>query len=166
MATVLETSHKAGDWVCCWWCCNGFDTPSFSIPSEYNERRDRYTLFGIFCSPACGKAYMIKERGGDMGLRAHWFSRLLSRHYKIKGVVHAAPPRQALRMFGGPMSIEEFRSGSQSVRQSVPPHDPGVCVLHVPQADRKKRARPKETEPRPVSNKQQYTQATIKAFIK
>ena len=70
MTTVIQTTHKQGDWVCCWWCCHQFTSEVFSLPSKYDEKRDRYTLYGVFCSPNCGKAYMVRERNGDMGLQS------------------------------------------------------------------------------------------------
>ena len=167
MTTVIQTTHKQGDWVCCWWCCHQFTSEVFSLPSKYDEKRDRYTLYGVFCSPNCGKAYMVRERNGDMGLQSHWLTRLLLKHYKHKGMVPAAPPRQALRMFGGSMSIEIFRSNHLQIKESRPPHEPGVLVLQETITGHKRKAADQH-KPRNASQlraeKLVYKQTSLRHF--
>lgn len=97
--------------VWCWWCCHPFSGIPRFLPTHYDPLRKRFRVKGNFCSWSCAKAYMIKEdKARDNG---RLFLELMNciRH---KDVVRPAPPRQTLKVFGGPLAIEDFRRTDKS----------------------------------------------------
>jgi hypothetical protein len=65
---------------------------------------------GSFCSWACIKAYNL-DRGGPKLGEYQQYATLMRRHMYGKVIpLKAAPKRQSLKVFGGSMTIEEFRS--------------------------------------------------------
>ena len=94
----------------CWWCCHPFDGPPRFVPTSYDELRDRYRVTGNFCNWGCVKAFMLYDR---VYLNRSVIGSLNSLIYRIHGAhynVPTAPPRTALKVFGGTMNIEEFRN--------------------------------------------------------
>lgn len=120
----MEESNKSGIWskttsVHCWWCCHPFDNPPCSIPQEY--RNGLYTVYGVFCSPECAAAYNFDDsrHTADVWERYSLLNLLYrnvfsDKHYKVK----LAPPRQTLKVFGGNLTIKEFRANFQSTTHS------------------------------------------------
>lgn len=125
METVCVESWPRKVQIACWYCCHGFDTVPIPLPVAYDERRNVFSTMGWFCSFDCCKSYnlernsvnrdrcctllslfrlKIKSRGGRTPLSTKTAS-----SYGIRG----APPRRKLSMFGGSLSIEEFRRGSE-----------------------------------------------------
>ena len=101
--------------VCCWWCCHGFDTVPVCVPSLYSLEKRRFEVFGIFCSWNCAKAYVQSNYSSDSSEQLMWM-RILAHEYFGCNVdqLRAAPPRIFLRMFGGHLSIEDFRQKSDT----------------------------------------------------
>lgn len=98
----------------CWHCCHGFEGRALRFPVRYDDRRRTFKVVGQFCSWACVKAY---NRDRYSNLRASLNAASI-RHYMKRctgrtDVVRGAPPREALRAFGGPMSIADFRRHGQ-----------------------------------------------------
>lgn len=95
--------------VWCWWCCHPFDGPELHLPFKYDERRKQFRTFGSFCSWSCMKAYNVdtgKARYGEIQM----FITLMRKHVYDQIIpCPIAPKRQCLDVFGGTMTIEEFR---------------------------------------------------------
>ena len=93
----------------CWWCCHSIEGAPLQMPYSYDNLRDSFATAGYFCSWSCVKAYAIDNHGtgeisGNIGLlRKKMFGT------KISETIKKAPRRQQLQMFGGDMTIEEFR---------------------------------------------------------
>lgn len=108
--------------ICCWWCTEPFDSPPCGIPQ--GKAGVSYESVGTFCSWNCVKAYTIHERcyytrRADIGSMIYKLARSTGKN-KVETVV-PAPPRQALRKFGGHMTIEEFRGNQAAVSVLAPP---------------------------------------------
>uniref|UniRef100_A0A6C0M2H4 MYM-type domain-containing protein n=1 Tax=viral metagenome TaxID=1070528 RepID=A0A6C0M2H4_9ZZZZ len=117
----------------CFWCCHGFSWKPCVLPISYDAFENMYQCEGHFCSPECGLAYLY----GDVHVSdtTRW-----SRHallvdlyrvlYSAKELT-PAPNRSVLRMFGGPLNIEQFReyltTSDELVSVQLPP-----IRLHVP----------------------------------
>jgi hypothetical protein len=96
--------------VWCWWCCHPFESIPRFIPTKYDPIRDRFKVIGNFCSWNCAKAYFIFDKTSKLTLGPSIFTLLVK---KINGIfidINCAPPRQALKCFGGNMDIEKFRN--------------------------------------------------------
>lgn len=108
----------------CWHCCHGFDTQPIPIPIAYDDRKDTFTVSGVFCSFACGKAYNLDDRGGGYrrGINAVLITAFRKRCTGILGPIKMAPPRMLLKSFGGSMTIDDFRNASETYAfRSLPP---------------------------------------------
>jgi hypothetical protein len=113
---TMDEANKNKAWpstvhIHCWWCCHPFDNPPCSIPYEF--KNNSYCVYGVFCSPECAAAYNFNDVHGvsDIWERYSLLNMLYRRiyenkHYKIK----LAPPRQTLKIFGGHLSIDEYRA--------------------------------------------------------
>lgn len=98
--------------IACWWCCHTFDSIPRFFPTKYDPLRDRYKVSGNFCSWQCAKAFMLDNNKSNMS------SVLTSMIKKIHGrsyIIKPAPPRQSLKIFGGKLSIEEFRNSKEEL---------------------------------------------------
>ena len=67
-----------------------------------------------------------------MGLKSAWLTKCLKEVHKLKPPFKCAPPRQCLKMFGGSMTIAQFRKNSKFCQWTVsmPPFDPQVCAVY------------------------------------
>jgi hypothetical protein len=125
----------------CWWCVHPFHTgDTYHMPFKYDNLRDRFTTTGEFCSWECMKAYAIylsTARAGEIqSFIALMRLKVFGKYVPLK----AAPKRQALKIFGGPLSIEEFRKTST---QSVPIYLPYESYI-IPLAETVKVDQPAE----------------------
>lgn len=96
--------------VWCHHCAHPFEGVPVMLPTMRCVVSKRFECHGTFCSFNCAK-----RRALDMNQpRSVEMCALVSQFYKaVTGVrerVIAAPPRIALKAFGGTMSIEEFRA--------------------------------------------------------
>ena len=107
--------------VCCWWCCHPFPGPSLHYPYRYDDRRKRFTTTGHFCSWECVKAWAA-DAGGPRTGEIQTFIALMRKQANNNKYIptFTAPKRQSLAMFGGPLSIEQFRSSTSNVFVSMP----------------------------------------------
>jgi len=97
--------------IYCFWCCHSFNNIPCALPLRYVD--DTYNLYGCFCCPECAAAYNFKNMGNN---NESWerYS-LLNNLYKdtfsdanIK--IKLAPSRETLNIFGGNLTINEFRN--------------------------------------------------------
>jgi hypothetical protein len=98
------------DGLWCWWCCHTFDSPEKHYPYKYDEKRRHFTTYGRFCSWACVKSYSIDQGGSREGERQMYMALMRKHEYGRSVSCFPAPKRQALKVFGGSLSIEEFRA--------------------------------------------------------
>lgn len=94
-------------------CCHPFDGPPVPLPVGYDDRRDIFTVRGVFCGFSCAKTYNWNRRLSSSALNTEYLGLLYKRvTADSMARVKAAPPRNALKVFGGCMSIDEFRAAS------------------------------------------------------
>lgn len=96
----------------CWYCCHPFGTPPLPMPIKYDDKRDVFHVMGTFCSWACMKAFNLDSSSYMKPVNANNITLLHKRCTGSLARIRPAPPRQALAVFGGTMSIEEFRAAS------------------------------------------------------
>jgi hypothetical protein len=117
----------------CFWCCHPFAWKASVLPVSYDAYENMYACEGHFCSPECAMAHLYADPSLSDTVR--W-----SRHALLADMYRSlypsreltqAPPRQTLRMFGGPLDIEQYReylaSSEDMVAVQLPP-----LRLHVP----------------------------------
>ena len=117
----------------CFWCCNPFPWKASVLPISYDAYDNIYTCEGHYCSPECALAYLYAEP--SMSEVTRW-----NRHALLNDLYRAlyttrdlapAPPRATLRMFGGPLDIEQFRQYITTSEDMVAVHLPPIR-LHIP----------------------------------
>lgn len=91
--------------IACWWCCYKFDTYPVCAPLKYNEKTDIFVVVGCFCSFNCAKSYSMTEYNLRYTYNSFLYKRIMGQFSNIK----KAPPKTVLKMFGGPITIEEYR---------------------------------------------------------
>ena len=103
--------EKYSPQIACFWCCHTFSWASSVLPVHYDIYNNVYVCEGNFCSPECALAHNYSNpRIIDS---AKWTRHSMLYHlyaplYKTR-LLSPAPPRTILRMFGGPLDIEQFR---------------------------------------------------------
>lgn len=109
-----------GAGAACWHCCSPFPGVVHPLPTAYDARRRAYTFVGCFCSWSCVKGHNLEVNGGKYVHReiCMHIARLMvhtADSVDTGGMdvsARAAPVRTSLEMFGGPLSLEQFRKGS------------------------------------------------------
>jgi hypothetical protein len=98
--------------VCCWWCCHKFDSLPIGMPTDFNSKQKKFLVKGVFCSFACMTSYRDTKHNNvnTNSLVSYLYSKLTAEPIGTK--ICRAPPKESLKMFGGELSIEEFRSST------------------------------------------------------
>jgi hypothetical protein len=113
--------------IACFWCAHTFNWAPCVIPER--EVHGVYNVYGNFCSPNCGVAYLLGE---TIDPHVRWERMaLLHRVYdqEGRGRIFPAPARESLQLFGGPMSIDTFRATSTEGRVRVDLHMPPMVSI-------------------------------------
>lgn len=117
----------------CWWCVHGFLTRPIPCVISMNGSDGVFRVEKIFCSVNCMKAFAMNRvalKQAELSLISmnNYFFRLCHQKLGIPPVnlseIKAAPPRESLRIFGGPLTIQAFRANFHTL--------PSLSVLPVP----------------------------------
>lgn len=113
--------------IACFWCAHTFDHMPCIIPER--EVNMVYMVYGNFCSPNCGVAFLLSE-GLDPHVRWERMA-LLHRVYDSQGTgrIFPAPARESLKLFGGPMTIESYRATIHDKKVRVDLHMPPMVSI-------------------------------------
>jgi hypothetical protein len=113
----------------CYWCSNTFENAPCFLPAK--EENSIYHVYGNFCTPQCGLAYLLNEHL-DSHVRWERMS-LLHRMYRPVGAtggrLYPAPPRESLIGFGGIHTYEAFREIIQKSAVRVDIHRPPMISI-------------------------------------
>ena len=127
----LDESNKTSKWpsstsLHCWWCCHPFEGPPCALPCDYNN--ETFKVLGIFCSPECAASYNFNDTnsGYDLWERYSLLNLLYRKVYNDNNIkVKLAPPRETLSIFGGHLSINNFRMNNTNYNNTykliIPP---------------------------------------------
>lgn len=122
----LQNSQTKEKTSVCHWCCHSIEGKSFGIPIKYVNKE--FHTEGEFCCLECACAYNFNNFSrGDVVWERHNLLNLFAKDIGYQSEVHAAHPRKCLKMFGGNMTIEEFRSNHKKL----------VMELNVPMISKK-----------------------------
>jgi len=95
----------------CFWCTCDFDNPPIYIPKHFIK--ETYEVYGCFCSPECGTAYLMKENIdiSEKFERYHLINNIYTKIYDYKKSIKPAPdPYYILDKYYGNLSIQEYRT--------------------------------------------------------
>lgn len=97
--------------VYCWWCCHPFNTQPVSLPIRLHN--EKFELMGCFCSYNCTCSYNNSFSGGKVAERNSLLHTMYRKLHNVKNVViKPAPPKEILTIFGGKITIDEYRKES------------------------------------------------------
>ena len=94
----------------CWHCCHTFDNQPIHSPTELKNKV--YKTKGYFCSFNC--CYTYTKDSQKKYLVNYMFKDMTNKPGVITEHVKPAPPRETLKIFGGFLTIEEFRNGNET----------------------------------------------------
>lgn len=111
----FEEKSKINEWpantsVHCYWCCHRFDSVPFGVPIKFSN--GKFHVVGCFCGLSCAAAYNFAHGASydEIWERYSLINMLaVQTGSGTSGVVKPAPDRLSLTMFGGHLSIDEFR---------------------------------------------------------
>ena len=95
----------------CFWDTCEFDNPPIYIPKHFIN--GTYHVYGCFCSPECGVAYLMNENidSSTKFERYHLFNHIYAKIYDYKKNIKPSPnPYYMLEKYYGNLSIQEYRS--------------------------------------------------------
>ena len=95
----------------CFWDTCEFDNPPIHIPKHFIN--GTYHVYGCFCSPECGVAYLMNENidSSTKFERYHLFNLIYTKIYNYEKNIKPAPnPYYMLEKYYGNLSIQEYRS--------------------------------------------------------
>jgi hypothetical protein len=94
----------------CFWCCHSIECIVYSMPYNYDIVNDSYFVFGSFCSLQCANAYNFSVHGSsDKVWEINSWIQMLGNRYGFTNTIRPAPSKYLLKMFGGNLTINEFR---------------------------------------------------------
>ena len=121
--TNMSSNGTSDKWpestdVVCLWCCHTFENTPWGIPYKFSN--GKFTLFGNFCTANCSLAYLLNNYKDDETL---WEKIALINlfYFKVYGVYKNLTPsydKLCLKMFGGTLSIDEYRNLITSYEKS------------------------------------------------
>ena len=113
----LHINNVGNKKSCCFWDTCEFDNPPIYIPKHFIN--GTYHVYGCFCSPECGVAYLMNEHidSSTKFERYHMFNLIYTKIYEYKKNVKPAPnPYYTLEKYYGNLTIQEYRSLLQNER--------------------------------------------------
>ena len=97
----------------CWHDSHTFEGAVVPAPKSFDAKERRFVVYGCFCSLSCAKAFLLEKDSFDTPAQLVLLERMALEVYGVQNVV-ASPPRLTLDVYGGPYSIERFRSLSRA----------------------------------------------------
>lgn len=91
----------------CHWCCHAFDGIPFGMPIRLVK--DKFFLQGNFCSLECATAFNFSNSDVSNKWKIYDLINLFAIRCKYMNNIKCAPNHRVLKMFGGTVSIDEFR---------------------------------------------------------
>lgn len=131
LKSILDKTNYTtyGD-AACFWCCHSFNWTQCVLPVSYDAYKNIYTCEGNYCSPECALAYLYKEVTTES---IKWNRHSLLRHLYSKLYtatdLSPAPPRTLLRMFGGPLDIEQYRTYTMKTNDLISSELPPIRLI-------------------------------------
>lgn len=95
----------------CYWDCHSFENKPFGIPIKYHD--GKFHVYGCFCSLECAVAYNFNANENMDNVWENFnLLNMMSNMMSYKPSLTPAISRKCLNVFGGPLTIEQFRDKS------------------------------------------------------
>lgn len=118
--------------IACWWCAHHFNTIPCFIPDKYVD--GVFYVFGCFCTYNCVLAYnMYMMNDHKLSTRISLIKQLYSKVFpnSQESDISVAPPKELLKMFGGTLSIEEYRGKSRLCKKEFKMNIPTIIPISL-----------------------------------
>ena len=117
--------------ISCWWCSHEFNTRPIFLPDNYYN--NIYYALGCFCSFNCAMAYNVDINDYKIWIRSSYLHKLYREMTNNLNEISPSLPRQALKKYGGWLTIEEFKKKllniNKEYRHIIPPMVPIVSII-------------------------------------
>lgn len=126
MYAVLPQTSCCHHDLTCFWCCHKINHIEYGMPIRYDAFHNNFSVFGSFCSLECAAAYNFAVHSGcDRVWEIHSWIQLLGQKYGFELPIRPSPSKYLLKMFNGPMSIDDFRAAHKTLTRTytvnIPP---------------------------------------------
>jgi hypothetical protein len=125
--TMKTKALPAKSEFACFWCAHTFENQPCVIPER--EVNGVYNVYGNFCMPQCAFAYILHE---SIDPHSKW-ERIALLHRMYDNLnrfrIFPSPPRESLKIFGGPLTIESYRATIQEGNVRVDMHMPPMVSI-------------------------------------
>jgi hypothetical protein len=129
--------NKRKEWpkkssINCFWCCHSFNCVPCALPTKL--KGDVFHVYGNFCSKECAASYNFESYDANNS-QSQWERYSLLNHlYSIieedpELKINLAPHRMTLEMFGGSLSIDEFRESFSTTKKYNVVFPPMVSII-------------------------------------
>ena len=108
---ILHTNNVQDKRSACFWCTYEFDNPAVFIPKHFIA--NTYHVYGCFCSPECGVAYLMDETidSSTKFERYQFMNNIYGKAFNYEKNIKPAPnPHYMLERYCGILSSQEYRS--------------------------------------------------------
>ena len=129
-------ANRRNEWlkstsVWCKWCVHSFSTPPVSIPKSYVN--NTFFVSGCYCSYSCAAKHLFSRSDINDTNRWTYYNLLHLLRKKILGIdenvrIKLAPPQDTLKVFGGHLSVEDFRNTTNIDCK----YNKSYCILEPP----------------------------------
>lgn len=101
----------------CWNCCHFLDKNCIPVPLpiKYDEIKNIFVCYGIFCSFNCALLYNITYKIKDSSHLLYYLYKKCNIKNLTDNYFTQAPPRETLQMFGGILTIEQYRQNFKTL---------------------------------------------------
>ena len=124
----------------CYWDHHEFDTPPVGLPMHYDPIHIVYRMFGVFCCYNCAAAFSAESVSYSVNQRARLLlTQLMRQLAKAEGREIAvddiscrpSPHWSALKAYGGPLEITDFRRLIKNRRLGLHIYPPWLRIIPV-----------------------------------
>lgn len=105
----------------CWWCTYNFDNVPCCIPHKYEN--GCFKVYGNFCSFNCSLAYILQFIEDKKWEKVSLLNMFYREIHNTWGEIVPAPKKEVLSIYGGNVSIDEYRSVNKKITYDliIPP---------------------------------------------
>ena len=114
---LLYQSWPATTDIWCYNCCHPFATTPIPRPMA-EATHGRYPVYGVYCSGSCAMRHILTQSTNKTN-ELQWLMTMLRTVFDMSHTVVAAPPPEMLKVFGGTLSVDEYRVKATSTNMIV-----------------------------------------------
>ena len=92
----------------CLHCSEKITKQPFPAVKYFDFHEDKYWVYGYFCRPCCSFAYVNEHPNTDTTRCLLWTQQVIRKYFNYTGSMKPAPPRCAMKKFGGILELDEF----------------------------------------------------------